>query len=242
MLFAAQDGEKIKGTLIYLPLKKSDLTRMSPITTSDNRGMRFAVLVLSFSGALSQCASYSTNVQSACDLTNPPTEDTAATRFCNGACNTALNTASNGCSASVTDEAESKQAADSMLAYCSGPPSCTQAYTSMQAECDLANPPSPGNEATRFCNGACNAAVNTTSNVCSASVTEEAQGKQNADQMLSHCSPPSSPPSVTETSGSGLTKVQVDVTSDKGAGTPSAEYFIGICAFATSGSAPVFCH
>ena len=137
------------------------LTRLSPITTSDNRGMRIAVLVLSFSGALSQCASYYNNVMSACDLANP------------------------------------------------------------------------GNEATRFCNGACNAALNTASNGCSASVTEEAQGKQNTDQMLSYCS---------GSSASGSGRLQVDVTSDKGAGTPSGEFFIGICAFATSGSAPVFCH
>ena len=123
--------------------------------------MRFAVLVLSFSGALSQCASYYNNVMSACDLANP------------------------------------------------------------------------GNEATRFCNGACNAALNTASNGCSASVTDEAQAKQNADQMLSYCS---------GSSASGSGRLQVDVTSDKGAGTPSGEFFIGICAFATSGSAPVFCH
>ena len=151
--------------------------------------MRFAVLVLSFSGALSQCASYSTNVQSACDLTNPPTEDTAATRFCNGACNTALNTASNGCSASVTDEAQAKQNADQMLSYCSGSSACIPSYMSMQAECDLAN--FDGTDTTRFCNGACNAALNTVSNGCSASVTDgvpsEAEAKQNADMMLSNC-------------------------------------------------------
>ena len=70
-------------------------------------GMRFAVLVLSFSGALSQCTtSYYTNVVSACDLLN--SSNTDVTRFCSGACNTALNTASNGCSASVTSEASIK--------------------------------------------------------------------------------------------------------------------------------------
>ena len=50
---------------------------------------------------------------------------------------------------------------------------------SMQAECDLAN--FDGTDTTRFCNGACNAALNTVSNGCSASVTEEAEAKQNAD-------------------------------------------------------------
>ena len=101
----------------------------------------------------------------------------------------------------------------------------------MQAECDLNN--FDGTDMTRFCNGACNAALNNVSNGCSASVTEEASCKQNADEMLSNCS-------VSSASGSG--RLQVDVTSDKGAGTPSGELFIGICAFATSGSAPVFCH
>ena len=151
--------------------------------------MRFAVLVLSFSGALSQCASYYNNVMSACDLANPGNE---ATRFCNGACNAALNTASNGCSASVTDEAQAKQNADQMLSYCSGSSACIPSYMSMQAECDLAN--FDGTDTTRFCNGACNAALNTVSNGCSASVTDEAQAKQNADMMLSYCSGPSSPP------------------------------------------------
>ena len=87
-------------------------------------GMRFAVLVLSFSGALSQCTSYYTNVASACDLAN--SNNTDMTRFCNGACNTALNTASTGCSASVTSEAQYKTMTDTYLSYCSA---CMQAYT-----------------------------------------------------------------------------------------------------------------
>ena len=36
--------------------------------------------------------------------------------------------------------------------------------------------------------------------------------------------------------------VQVSITSDKGAGKPAALTIVAMCTFATSGSAPVFCH
>ena len=116
--------------LLFFPLNTSDdekrpggpgagLPSAAQPTRTDPMGMRFAVLVLSFSGALSQCTtSYYTNVVSACDLLN--SSNTDVTRFCSGACNTALNTASNGCSASVTSEASIKQTADNSLSYCSG--------------------------------------------------------------------------------------------------------------------------
>merc|ERR1719331_1021780 len=122
--------------------------------------MRFAVLVLSFSGALSQCTSYYTNFMSACDVANSTNTD--MTRFCNGACNTALNTASNGCSASVPSEAQIKTSSDTYLSYCSP---CMQAYMTYATACHLGEN-STNHDMSRYCSGDCNAKLTAMSTTC----------------------------------------------------------------------------
>ena len=107
-----------------------------------------------------------------------------------GACYDRLTQASNDCDASIPNEAPMWNMSNVLLKLCSGCPALmVNALDSCPGLAEADNP--TGADISRWCSGACKAAVNSVSSGCDASQGDmEGDFKREADQLLTYCQPP----------------------------------------------------
>ena len=107
-----------------------------------------------------------------------------------GACYDRLTQASNDCAASNPIEASLKNQSDRVLKLCSGCPALmVNAVDSCPGLAQMENP--TGADVSKWCSGACKAAINSVSSGCDASQGDtEGEFKSGADNFLAYCQPP----------------------------------------------------